>query len=602
MFGFDVGGLPDPELQQPSRAAELLSKTWLGQLVRDAASGVGAFGEAAAGRVPVTAGMRREDLTDIPGTEQPVDPWIKKVTDAGAFAMTGGLAGAQPGAAGIFGGRLAKGADLAALKRAEEMAAGGASRDDIWKTTGWFQGADKKWRFEIDDSASKLNPNTFKANTATESPEAPIASQLWHKQLYENYPEIRETMATAKVGAESPKWNTQDSGSGFFWDRGAAAPPLINIEAPNRQAGRSVALHELQHAVQKREGFARGGSPSDRSLQPIAQEMSDRASKRFSDLDEEMRNWQYDRLVDKGIVDNDPMYHRHMGDAAREWRLKFPEKAKELDGAFTDMQLRGPRSIYERLTGEVEARNVQKRKSLTAEQRRNLAPWHTEDFPVDRQVVRGATDDTGPFSMATQAESLPMDEASRLARARAQGYDVDAPAYHGSPTFRERMEFDLNHPARTDTGYLGSGVYSTPQKWLADVYARPNTRGPKGETVSMYAKKGKYKDVVYDENYAKNLNAIADELGVKARFVEGTGPEAQAWSREFGKALQDAGYDGARGINMDGTVAEMVTFNPANLRSVNAKFDPSNDGKAMLLGSGASPVPFGLLSPRDEYR
>ena len=91
MFGFDVGGLPDPELQQPSRAAELLSKTWLGQLVRDAASGVGAFGEAAAGRVPVTAGMRREDLTDIPGTEQPVDPWIKKVTDAGAFAMTGGL-------------------------------------------------------------------------------------------------------------------------------------------------------------------------------------------------------------------------------------------------------------------------------------------------------------------------------------------------------------------------------------------------------------------------------------------------------------------------------------------------------------------------------
>lgn len=312
MFGFDVG-LPDPELQQPSRAAELLSRTWIAQVLKDAASGVGAFGDAAAGRVPVTAGLRREDFTDDPGpgldspdstvvgralgvrpiAEQPVDPWVKAAADAGAFAMTGGAGGVPAGAVG-------------------------------------------------------------------------------------------STIRRPKGGA------------------------------------------------------------------------------------------------------------------------------------------------------------------------------------------------------------LPMDDASRLARARAQGYDVDTPIYHGSPTFREGMEFDLNHPARTDTGYLGSGVYSTPQRWLADVYARPNTRGPKGETVSMYAKKGKYKDVVYDENYAKNLNSIADELGVKARFVEGTGPEAQAWSREFGKALRDAGYDGARGINMDGTVAEMVTYNPANLRSVNAKFDPANDGKAILLGSGST--------------
>jgi len=66
-----------------------------------------------------------------------------------------GLVGAVPErAAGIFGGRLAQTADHAALGRAEDMARKGADRDAIWNDTGWFQGSDGKWRFEIPDNAA----------------------------------------------------------------------------------------------------------------------------------------------------------------------------------------------------------------------------------------------------------------------------------------------------------------------------------------------------------------------------------------------------------------------------------------------------------------
>ena len=55
---------------------------------------------------------------------------------------------------GIFGGVNAKTADLPALGRAEAAELEGKTAEQIWQDTGWFRGADGKWRFEIDDSAA----------------------------------------------------------------------------------------------------------------------------------------------------------------------------------------------------------------------------------------------------------------------------------------------------------------------------------------------------------------------------------------------------------------------------------------------------------------
>jgi len=53
----------------------------------------------------------------------------------------------------IFGGVLAKNADMGALRKAKLLEDTGADRNKIWKETGWFN--DKgDWKFEIDDSKS----------------------------------------------------------------------------------------------------------------------------------------------------------------------------------------------------------------------------------------------------------------------------------------------------------------------------------------------------------------------------------------------------------------------------------------------------------------
>ena len=109
----------------------------------------------------------------------------------GDWRKTGlGLAGAVPLIGGIFGGALAKTADHAALARAGEMAAAGHGADAIWKETGWFQGPDQKWRFEIPDNQSQMY-------TVKEG-ERPLSDVLHHNKLYEAYPDAANTQVRAQ--------------------------------------------------------------------------------------------------------------------------------------------------------------------------------------------------------------------------------------------------------------------------------------------------------------------------------------------------------------------------------------------------------------------
>jgi hypothetical protein len=47
---------------------------------------------------------------------------------------------------------------------------------------------------------------------------------------------------------------------------------------------------------------------------------------------------------------------------------------------------------YSRLSGEVQARNVQTRRDMSAEERRATPPWQTQDVPDEQQIVRMSAD------------------------------------------------------------------------------------------------------------------------------------------------------------------------------------------------------------------
>jgi hypothetical protein len=166
--------------------------------------------------------------------------------------LAGGFGGGGIGIAGTFGGKLAKTANQEMLARAMRMTEEGHPRESIWNQTGWFQGPDKKWRFEIPDQRSTVALN--KENLFG------TADQVFeHPELYEAYPSLARHVVDVNPEAALERQRT----GGFTPSKDPFRSGYIKVNAggaePSEQA-RSVLLHEMQHGVQDIEGFSGGGN------------------------------------------------------------------------------------------------------------------------------------------------------------------------------------------------------------------------------------------------------------------------------------------------------------------------------------------------------
>ena len=145
--------------------------------------------------------------------------------------------------AAIFAGPGAKTANKVNLMRAQEMHAKGTPREVIHKDTGWFQGPDQKWRFEIDDSGAKV-----KAGQGT------LAQVLEHNALFDAYPALRKMPVDAlpesqAAGSYLPRY--QNPFSRFVESLTGKPSSRVGL-VPS--AGKGTVLHEVQHAVDDMEG------------------------------------------------------------------------------------------------------------------------------------------------------------------------------------------------------------------------------------------------------------------------------------------------------------------------------------------------------------
>lgn len=260
------------------------------------------------------------------------------ITGIPGLRMTGPAASEAMSSARIFAGPTAKTADRAALVRAEEMQKAGADRADIWRETGWFQGAEGKWRFEIDDSASRMTDDAadlVSGKLGTTHGGAKAYGVIEHPEFYDAYPDAAKGWITVKQG----------KGTGSFDD----VYGDIEIAPSTPKEGRNIALHEFQHRVQKDEGFAPGGD----MFASVAGHDAFWAEK--SRLFEQMMN--DPKLA--GIIDEAGMFN-----------LAHARAKQNLN-----------RDWYTRNAGEVEARNVEARADMSAAERRAAPPWTTQDVP-----------------------------------------------------------------------------------------------------------------------------------------------------------------------------------------------------------------------------
>lgn len=265
--------------------------------------------------------------------------------------VAGGAATVAPA---IFAGVMAKTANLEKLREAERLADAGVSPDTIWKTTGWGKGADGKWRFEIDDSKAQHLGNLAQ--------EGPLSSFIKHDDLFAAYPDMANMKVTQGVNLDGA-----DAAYAPGSDQMYLGNPLMGT--PERRL--SEILHEGQHGVQSREGFARGGMPSEFSS-PFPQAFIEKAAA----LRETIDTVGQERAA--------KLFEDFYGHAPSTELYNFANSTPLNKLA----QMRDPMESYMRLAGEVEARNVQSRGLYSAEARLNSPPWLDESRKRSEQDVR----------------------------------------------------------------------------------------------------------------------------------------------------------------------------------------------------------------------
>lgn len=135
--------------------------------------------------------------------------------------------------------------DKAKLELAKTMESAGKSPEEIFDATGWWKGADSRWRFEIKDNLKAIDLSKLKSAAVR------LQNIYTNDTLYEHYPELKNVPV-----------RLADLGGAY----GKTISGEIRIDkkllktSPDR--AKETLLHEMQHVIQRIEGFARGGDPT----------------------------------------------------------------------------------------------------------------------------------------------------------------------------------------------------------------------------------------------------------------------------------------------------------------------------------------------------
>jgi len=176
-----------------------------------------------------------------------------------------------------------------------------------------------------------------------------------------------------------------------------------------------------------------------------------------------------------------------------------------------------------------------------------------------------------------------LDESLRMGRAKDMGFDVDKTWYRGTDKDYKRSKKDSfysSDPEFAEQFTYGTGpiapVYAKGKIFNANNQDEVSAVLAKMDELNAHAKANPYTDAVSYYPYARDVLeggvARGDAHKIEQEIVQ--------------QALKELGYDGTK--LMEGGVENLMMFNPKNIRSKFAKFDPRKKNSAnVLAGAGA---------------
>lgn len=236
----------------------------------------------------------------------------------------------------------------------------------IKMATGWERGADGKWRYEMPDAKIKDTMNVGGGHIVKRYED----DMLWNggklsdvidaPELFKAYPQLKDVrIETDAIMNDMPSNGEYNSKTN-----------TITIHADELKYMNGILNHEIQHAIQDIEGFAKGGSP--RLVRGEVKKRFDEVTKQIKQLRAEGKEDEAKALIEKNR------------------------------GLYNAYQKNDDYNSYKSLAGEVEARNVSARLNMTSEERRKTLAEFTEDVARKDQIFLGVGDVS--FSLRDMAD------------------------------------------------------------------------------------------------------------------------------------------------------------------------------------------------------
>lgn len=236
----------------------------------------------------------------------------------------------------------------------------------IKMATGWERGADGKWRYEIPDAKINDTMDVGGGHIVKRYED----DMLWNggklskvidaPELFKAYPQLKDVhIETDAIMNDMPSNGEYDSKTN-----------TITIHADELKYMNGILNHEIQHAIQNIEGFAKGGSP--RLVRGEVKKKLNEVTKQIRQLRAEGKEDEAKALIEKNR------------------------------GLYNAYQKNDDYNSYKSLAGEVEARNVSARMNMTPEERRKTLAESTEDVARKDQIFLGVGDVS--FSLRDMAD------------------------------------------------------------------------------------------------------------------------------------------------------------------------------------------------------
>jgi hypothetical protein len=274
------------------------------------------------------------------------------------------------------------------LDVARQMEAAGETPKEIWLATGWERTKDNgKWKYDLPDFKLRTEIVAYKngkfvklpLKEAVEDGSKYRLSEIAHNltDLTKAYPEIGDIIIEFRD--EQPKGTAyyqplQKDGLGRVYANEkivVSTADLDNINTLN-----SILAHEIQHAIQDIEGFARGGN-TESGINYIKLKLLN-AVKNLSKWKE--LTTEREKLIKEGKS----IFSKEIDDIDKkrdDFLLKYAAQLTK-EGTISAAEY----EAYRSLAGEAEARNTQKRLTMTPEQRREQMLSETEDIAEDSKI------------------------------------------------------------------------------------------------------------------------------------------------------------------------------------------------------------------------